>query len=543
MKIKALLTCALLWAGGLAAQVPITESALTPDAAAGIIAFYNSAETILNGESHIAQGSVVGGSVALLDGTLTLAGRIGGQLLIINGDLVVLPGGTVDGNVTVVGGTIRGAQHLEATAVQWYRDRLKYELRDGQLVLMRDALIADEISAGREFGFGRTDLLIASRGAYNRSEGLPVHVGPRLTLGRANPTLLEGLFIFRTAAGFHFDEHDYGYALRAEQFLGGRRAARIGVQIASETVPIETWGLSDREASLAAFVLHRDYRDHYMREGWSAYVASGRRGLPLDWRVEFASQRFHSAQLRDPYSIFDNPDPWRREVGMPEARLNLLRAASLYDTRNENRDPSTGWLIRAEAEHALSVESGSTEGYAPDYRYGLIDLRRYARLSPYARVSLRVVAAGSLDGEALPPFRQQALGGEGSLPGYERYEFDCGGHDIGAGILAQTPFYGCDRLALLQLEYQSNFRWLARRVSDLGRDFGLLENVKAVLFFDAGRAWTEEQARGMRGTGPGDFVADAGVGVRFGGVGAYWAFPLSSRGSGANFFVRYGPRL
>lgn len=536
-----LLACLLAITAPLSAQVAVTEVPLTQDAAAAVVAFYNHAETIrLNGMSRIAAGSELGGNVAVLEGTLTLAGRIRGDLVVINGDLMVEEAAVVDGSVTIVGGSVQGADRLTARGVSWHRERLKYELRDGLLVHMREVHSA-ELSAGREFGFGRTDLLIAARGGYNRSEGLPVHIGPRLTLGHSNPTRLQATFIFRTAAGLDFDEDDYGYVLGIEQFLGGRRAARLGFRYASETLPIEEWGLDDRETSLAAFVLHRDYRDHYTRDGWSIYLAEGRGGLPFDWRIEYGSHEFENAIRRDPFSILHNDEDWRQEVLIPSVRLNRLTLSARYDTRNEDRDPSSGWLARADVDLGMSLRSGVALDFEDDYQHALIDLRRYARLSPSARIALRVLAAGSIKGDPLPSFRQQSLGGEGSLPGYELYDFDCDGHDRSAGEF--VPYYGCDRLLLAQMEYQSNLRWLSRIGRDVGLDFGLLNNIKWVLFFNTGRAWNEAAARGARAGGMDDFVADAGFGLRFGTIGAYWAAPLSAQRGGINFFIRLGPRL
>jgi hypothetical protein len=484
---------------------------------------------------------VVERNVAVLDGSLTLAGRILGDLVVIHGNLIAEPGAEVSGSVTVIGGEVRGAENLRASGATLHRERLRYELRDGTLLLMREVQ-ADQIATGREFGFGRTDVVVAARGGYNRSEGLPIHIGPRVTLGRRNPTRLEALFIYRTAADFEFDQDDYGYALTAEQFVGGKQAARIGARYASEVLPIETWGLSDRETSLAAFLLHRDQRDHYNRDGLSVYLAAGRGGLPLDWRIEFGNYEYGRAALRDPFSILHNDDPWRREVEIPNVRLRTLGIQTRYDTRNDNRDPSTGWLVRADAEAVLSLRSGDPALVSNDYRYGLLDIRRYARLTPSSRIALRAVAAGAINEHALPAWNQQALGAEGSLPGYELHEFDCGGHDT-APELAQSPWFGCDRLMLFQVEYQSNVQWLSRFGRDIGVDFGLLNNIKWLLFFDSGRTWTPAAQTNGRENGTDDFVADAGFGLKFGTIGAYWAVPLSGRGGGMNFFVRIGSRI
>lgn len=530
MRKICLLAC--LIASPLRGQVPVQEGSLTSEAAALAVALYNAPETIRSsGDTRIASATEMNGDVGVLEGTLTLTGHIHGNLVIINGDLVADSGAVVDGEVTVIGGTVRGADHLAAKQIVWYRDRIKYELREGSLVLMREGM-ADELSAGRDFRFGRTDLVVSARGSYNRSEGLPILAGPRLTLGRRNPTRLEAFLVFRTAAGFAFGNDDYGNVFNVEQFVGGKLAAKVGVRYGNEIQPVEAWGLSNREASIAAFVLHRDYRDHFMQRGWTVFLAAGRTGLPLDWRFEYTDQTFDSAPLRDPFSVLHNHAGWRRELHVATQRVRALTPRLRYDTRNEDFDPASGWLVRAEAEIALS---------AWRYRYGLIDARRYARLTPHARLSLRAVAAGTLSDDSLPAFRQQALGGEASLPAYDIYDFDCGGHAV--PDVSATPFYGCDRLLLLQLEYQSSFSALTRFSTRFGHDFGLFDNVRWMVFFDTGRSWTPARTAGSRGVGTPDFITDAGFGIRFGRLGAYWAVPLSARQSGVNFFMRLGPRL
>ena len=129
------------------------------------------------------------------------------------------------------------------------------------------------------------------------------------------------------------------------------------------------------------------------------------------------------------------------------------------------------------------------------------------------------------------------------MPGYALYQYDCGGHDVQISGSTHFPYYGCDRQLVFQVEYQSSFGRLSRIGRQIGRDFGLLDNIKWVVFFNTGRAWTENDARGIRGNGTDDFVADAGFGLRFGLLGAYWAVPLSAHRGGVNFFVRAGPRI
>jgi hypothetical protein len=514
-----LLACA--WPLGAHAQTAVVSAELTPEQADSLIAFFNRPGTTrFTGDGRLPPESDMR-DVALLAGELILAGHVSGDVVVINGTLRFEPGARVAGDVYVIGGPIDGLEHATARSITLYREVVRYDLEEGVLAHRRE-LPADELRAGRAFDFGRTDVIIAARGGYNRVEGLPVHLGGRLTLGHSNPTTLEATLIGRTA-----DLDDPGYAFRVEQFLGGRRAARIGFRTADEVLSIEQWGFSDRENSLATFLLHRDYRDHYAREGWSAYFRLGRPGVPLDFTIGYAEFDVATAQVNDPFTLLYNNDGWRTEPLQREARFTTLQSALLYDTRNDERDPAAGWLTNVAVELELK---GSDR-----YRYGIVDVRRYARLSPNSKISMRAVVAGSIKGDSLPTFRQQALGGEASLPGYELYQFDCGGH--------AASVYGCDRLALVQLEYQSNFSAFSRVARQLGRDFGLLNNIRWVAFVNSGRAWTEPAAVGPRQRGTSDFVTDAGVGLRFGVLGVYWAFPLSDRASGANFFVRIGPRL
>lgn len=504
-----------------AAQTPVVEAELTLERADSLIAFFNRPGTTrLTGDARLpAQSDVT--DVAMLAGELVLAGRVTGSVVVINGSIRFEPGAVVDGAVFVIGGPVSGADSARALSITLYRELVRYDLRDGVL-LHRKETGAEELSAGRDFDFGRTDLVIAARGGYNRVEGLPVQLGARVSLGHSNPTTVAGALILRTS-----EFENPGFAVQLEQFLGGGRAARLGFRWAEEILPIEQWGLSDRENSLATFLIHRDYRDHYDRQGWGAYFRLGRSGLPLDFTIGYSEFDVGNAIVHDPFTLLYNNHAWPGEPLQREDRFTTLQTTLRYDTRNNERDPAAGWLAHVGAELELK---GSDR-----YRYGFVDIRRYARLSPNAKLAMRALVAGSIKGDSLPTFRQQSLGGEGSLPGYEHNQFDCGAHAVGV--------YGCDRLALVQLEYQSNFRAFSRVARQLGRDFGLLDNIRWLVFVNSGRAWTEADAAGLRGRGTSDFVTDAGIGLRFGVLGVYWAVPLSDRGTSTNFFVRLGPRL
>lgn len=543
----------------LTAQEPTVLSELPDSVAERVVAFYNHQSTTrLMGEARITPGTELHGRVAVVGGPLILGGRIDGDVVVINGDLRLESTAELTGHATVVGGAASGPGLARlSSSVSSYRPPLRYR-HDADALVYTPPRPQTGFAAGRDFGFARTDVLVAARSDYNRVEGLPIWVGPRLRLGNTNPTLLEALAIYRSSAGLRIDPDQIGYSIRAEQFLGGGRTARLGLRTYSEMAPVEQWGLSDRENSLATFVLHTDYRDAYEREGWAAYVRLERAGWPYDITVEYRDEIQRSVTPSSPWSLFDNQDVWRPEPIVAEGAIRSVLARVEYDTRNEEVEPSAGWHVVGGIEQGLGgrLEQPSAPFSDPDssvfvgvgarerFTAAFFDVRRYARLTPEARIALRVLASGSVDGTPLPPQRQQTLGGEGSLPGFALFRFDCGARRRTISLRGEVffPYYGCDRLALFQMEVQSTFPFARRfaRSTIAGVDVG--QTLRWVAFFDLGRAWSDD-AGDVRLGGSSEFSADAGVGIRAGRIGAYWAVPLTRGGQRLNFFVRLGRRF
>jgi hypothetical protein len=61
---------------------------------------------IVHDDYSIAADRAIGGNLALLDGTLRLAGRVSGDVLMLDGDLVLLDGARIDGDVLQAGGEL-----------------------------------------------------------------------------------------------------------------------------------------------------------------------------------------------------------------------------------------------------------------------------------------------------------------------------------------------------------------------------------------------------------------------------------------------------
>ncbi len=576
MKKGLLLVAGILLVSGsplLGQERRIEEADLPRWVEEDVINFFNDPSTIhFTARTRIPSTRVVLGDVAALGGPFTIAGEVDGDLVVVNGDLVFETGGVVTGDVLVVGGRVLGEDLAEIGGnLRIFDEPLRYVQRGDRIA-----------SAGRpekregfgpDFPWGDARFTIKAGQNYNRTEGLPVMFGPSFRTAGANPLRLDVFGIWRTEMGFDLDEDDFGYALRAEQALGGRNNIAVGGTLFSAAGPIEDWGINNLEASLTTFVLHKDYRDYYERSGWSAYAQFRFPYTPVELKAEYFQEDHDFMPVASPWSITKNDEPWRRQPLVAEGRARFLEGSITVDTRNDQDDPSDGWLLRASARkglggdlsipsHVISPE-GPPETIDPqefdtDFLTGFLDIRGYFRINPGASLNLRGVMGGAMNDVPLPPQFQHSLGGVGSLPGHRMFTQDCGARDVAAvfdhvtsqGSLTPEvfPSYGCDRFALFQVEFRGNLFLDWGLGGDDGRDpwrddwnwypdIDFSPNWSA--FFDAGRAWNLDSSDT-------DTLMDVGVGLFFGDLGLYFAFPLNEDQNGdrdGNFFIRLSRRF
>jgi hypothetical protein len=523
-----------------------------------------------DGPTRIGAGRTITGEVVVLDGPLSVDGRIEGDVVVVNGDLTVAEEGRITGTVLVVGGRVRAAPGGTVGG-----DVVQYP---GRLRLVRTAdgvRQAPGVSAGRRGLYvGGARITVRAGTNYNRVEGLPVLFGPIFQTGSRNPLRFEALGIWRTEHEKTRD--DVGYIFRADQTFGPTEARLgLGVSAFSRVTPVESWGLSDLESSLAAFLFHVDYRDYFEERGWSVYGRAAIPGTGAQVRLEYTDHEIRTLQVSSPWSVLRNDEPWRPLPLVASGDLRTLSAELTWDERNDPERPSDGWFLRSRLTFGLGgdlllpgpgepvaggedavgdVEIGAPVPVSTAFNSGFLDVRRYARLSPDHDLALRVVAGGSLNGDPLPPRLQHTLGGEGSLPGHRLMSRDCGARATeiaverrdGGGRTTVFPRYGCSRIALFQAEYRG------RLPLGFGDDGGWEEEGWAAdgwipdvdfspgwaLFFNAGRGWSQ-----LEGAPDSDTAADVGVGLLLGKLGLYWAYPLTGDDRRVNFFVRLQRRF
>lgn len=506
-----------------------------------------------DGRASIPEGALLAGDVGALDGSLTISGTISGGVVVVGGDLVITPTGTISGDAIVVGGRLRGdTERIEGEFVR-YDETFTFVVRDGRVGLR------DPPDRREGLYLGASRITVRAGTNYNRAEGLPIVFGPVIESRGDGAFRVEALATYRTESGFTRDR--LGYRIGAEQRFGSPLTLTVRGGAYSEVEPIE-YRLSDVESSLASFLLHRDYRDYYERRGWSAGLGLGVPSIPLDLSLDYRREKHFSLPVGSPWTLVRNDEPWRAMPLVAEGTQELLDARLVFDTRNDADHPTDGWLIRASGRFGLGDDpavpgfSTSLDGPLGDaavedggFSTGSLDVRRYARVDPWSHLAFRGFVAGSLDGEVLPPQYQHALGGEGALPGLSLFDLDCGARD--AVVLAQRdddreayPYYGCDRVALFQVEFRKAFRWDLELGPDEDEwdDWSWYPRIDLSpafsVFVEGGRGWSAGPSRPDTPRG-----ADAGLGLHLGDISFYWAYPLEGGDERVNFFVRLSRRF
>jgi len=520
-------------------------------------ALYNAPATRrTTGPFEVPRDSVVRGALAVLGGPVRIHGTVEGGLLVINGDLELASSTRVTGAVVVLGGRITGGDSTRVGSLRAEPDSVRYALEDGQLRLEAPL---DEVWAliGRGQPKAGIGMRLALTRTYNRVEGLPIEFGPRLRYRTPLGTIAADLFgIFRTGSRLEWNGDNVGHSARAEMRFGRSEHWSLGGRLYDVVSGVEEWQLSDVEVGLATFLVHSDYRDYFARHGGSGFIGF-RDGGALRGSLEVSQENWRERGTVSPFSLWRNNEAWRQNPEFDRANYTRGQLRLSYDTRTDPRRPRSGWWAQGEYElgngrhETFGTEiAGPVASNGREVRYGrgMLDIRRYNRLSPTAQLNLRVMGGGLLHGDPLPLQRRLSLSGPGANTGFAFRErvTDPDRLQCSAAVELMGKPALCDRMFLLSVDYRHDIRWLV----DLFGGSRMIQPDRSgygawVLFTDVGRG-SLQASRAPIPPIPADaprgldaMMTSVGLGLELGQGGVYVAKALGAPPSrGVQVFLR-----
>ncbi len=526
----------------------------------------------VRGDVTLAETDTIRGNLAVLRGRALVRGIILGQLLVINGDAVLAGSARIDGNLTVLGGRFESPDQpvVRGEIAVWSARLQVMEAGDTLVAPTETARVARWSRWERDDPNGSDGrLFFTSAHSYNRVEGLPVWVGPRLKVRNGDTGVeAEAFGIIRTGSQLALNRENLGHRVRLELREGRTMGLLLGGRLYDEVDAVEHWQLTDTEVGLASFLFTRDYRDYWLRHGGEVSLGLYGPGV-TELRATLAHERWSSRRTLDVPSLIDADAPWRRNPQADAGVMHLLTVSGTFDTRDQPERPQSGWLLHGSLERGRGVLD-SIAPTTPDvravtsgptaYTRFFLDLRRYTRLGPNLQVNLRAVGGGRLGVNALPMQRRLSVSGIDVLPGFD-FRRAPTAIDVGTCATGSVDAYyalgrpaQCERIALLQAELKRDFRIdLTGGVDAFGdrRWFPGLRRADGafVLFANGGRGWlvgTPTDALHLR---PGAFPtmrhwnADVGAGLDFGSFGVYVAQAVSESTLKPNVYLRLGHRF
>ena len=324
---------------------------------------------------------------------------------------------------------------------------------------------------------------------------------------------------------YKFASERAGYALGFERPLFGATKLYVGGELHDLTASDDQWQTSSFESSLAAAGARRTFRDYYRRRGVQINGA-----LRLHQQVEalfaWRGERQEPLTTASDFSIWNGDQPFRPNTVARNGRLNAVLVGLSVDSRGFDQESLEATYRR----HQLDTLFGErlddleqTQNAAPvwrldwtsefsapdafgsdfDFRRHIVSARSRVMLSTHQQFGVRAI--GGWSEGALPPQRQFAVGGLGSVHGYDFKE------QIG------------DAMALVNLEYE------------LGWHRGL----KGIGFFDIGRA-TVRSAGASPASPSSPWLKGVGWGVGVGDFRVDFGYKVAEIPSSLRVVVRFG---
>ncbi|MGH7599743.1 MAG: DUF5686 family protein [bacterium] len=412
------------------------------------------------GNYAVATGVTLENDLVVTRGTVTIAGKVNGSVLIIRGDALIDSTGEVLGDVVSIGGRIdrRPNSRVFGDMVETSPRYLIEEKEETRRVRHDEGEEREHRWNRRQWRRWQEDWnnKFDFKAHYNRVDGL--FLGGELPR-TYNRRYLANIEVFGSG-GYGFKAKRWQYEAGAEFYVGRAFRFILGGEAHDLTDSQDEWIISEVENSLAAILINEDFQDYYRRDGFSFY-ATQHLGRPFKLTAAYRHDNHFALPNKTDWSLFVNKKRFRSNQVIDEGTMISYLGRIVLDTRDHNRHPRRGWLV------SLEGETGRPELDSEfDFERFIVDIRRYQPIGYGKNFDIRL-RAGT---------------GRGILP--QQYLFDLGGISTLRGYRFKE-FTG-DRMVLANVEYRLN-----SKTSRL-HDIPIIEEFNLILFADAGLAWFAE---------------------------------------------------
>ncbi len=292
---------------------------------------------------------------------------------------------------------------------------------------------------------------------YNRVEGL--------LLGFRSPRNFywekERSLSVSGSLGYGFGTHRWQFDVGLAQQFGFKNVLlELGIEGHDIVDTRDHWLIGNLENSLNALFARYDYRDYFLRQGFSSWMGMYTRSSFADMQLKltYANDDYTSLQNNVGWSLFRPNQSFRENPAIDNSQIRSIIFTFDMHKLDESRTHLAGWSFSLSTEFAGKALKGNN-----DFNRYVLDVRRYQPLSKFDNINLRLRAASS-DGY-LPLQRAYELGGVSTLPAY-----------------AFKQFSG-NRFLLANLEYIINGKMVTE---DAGFPLSILKSINLILFYDAG---------------------------------------------------------
>lgn len=427
------------------------------------------------GDTVIEENETIDGNVIVIEGNLTVKGRIDGNILVILGTVKIEDSASVNGDVASVDGRIYQAEksHISGNQIEtrvknlFPREEWNIDFDDDEKKSTLSRYNLPYEGSYSTLPLGKSEQTFLLR--YNRVQGL--------FAGWAIPKKIGGkykIFSVHGFGGYGLEEKRFRYQLGIDRWFFSQRDFRfeIGGKIYDLTDTRDEWRITPLENSLAAFFLKKDFMDFYRRHGYELHVSQNI-SIFLKGTLAFRDDRYESLERKTNWALFEGEKKFRDNPAIHEGNMRSLYGEIYFDSRNSRENPRRGWYGKFSGETSHS-------GLNSDFSFNqyILELRRYQKLGRYERLDVRFLL-GSAEGD-LPFQKGFELGGLSTLRGFPFKKFS-------APVDPEGPIQpGYDRMLLGNIEYNINPRLFSSYMP-------FFNEMHYILFFDFGNAWYNAQ--------------------------------------------------